>query len=416
MNIVEKIEKNKTLLVMKKELYRFFSDKRMVIGALVFPGVLFYVIYAIIAPFIINISIGTAGQATVYIINPPAHIQMIFEYAEIDLVPVQENEKEAILEGIAGENGNFLIVFPEGFSEEARAFDTAAGEPAPEILLYYNSLAGSFAALYGRVLAGLNIYERSLTRKFDINRSGGGDLAARTAPEPNLLAMVLPIFFLVFIFHGAMSSTTEAITGEKERGTFATIFITSITPMELAAGKVLAIGIQSFLCGIFGALGIGLALPRFIESLGSILAIGLGQFQGLNISFSSMAQYSVADFGIMMLVLLSTSCFIVVVIAIVAIHAKTAKEAQILAAPILMFFLFLSLLNIIHNTGGSGGPKTVQHYLFPVYNSLQSISDILNQAYTPANMAITIGINIFFVAIGCIVLSRLISTEKIMII
>ena len=402
---------NKILLVAKKELDRFFGDRRMVISALIFPGVLIYIVYAILTPFVFNMSMRTDRDVIVYIINPPSEIQMLLEQSGIGLSLVQENEKEMILEGISRENGNFLIVFPENFIEEVMAYNVQSGEIPPEILLYYNSLSGGFAVHYGTIISGLHAFERSVALKFDINRTSGGDMAAAGAPERHFLAIVLPIFLLVFIFQGAMAATTEAISGEKERGTFATIFISSITSVEIAAGKILGLGIQAFLCGISGTLGIVLALPRLVDSLGSVFAAEQGLPAIIELNAISLDQYGIGDLGILILVLLSSSCLIVTLIAIVAIHAKTAKEAQILVFPMLIVFLFISFLNVIYN---SGSQRNIHHYLIPIYNSVQSMSDIFGQTYTSVSMLLTIGINIFLAAIGCFTLSLLIKTEKIM--
>ena len=404
------IKKNKTLLVAKKEWDRFFGDRRLIIGALIFPGLLLYLIYAVLAPLIISMYMGNARDLTVYVINPPLIIQRIFENAGIHLSWIYENEKEIILEGIAEKNGNFLIVFPENFIEEVEAFDVRSGEIAPKIHIYYNSLSDGFAGLYGKIISTLQAYERSLTLKFEINRTDAGDIAFAPAPELLLLAAIVPMFVLVFIFQGAMATTTEAITGEKERGTFATIFITSITPMELAAGKIFGLGIESFLCGISGTLGLILAMPRFIDSFTIMLAAEQGLTSALNFDTFSLDQYGISDLGLLVLLLLSTSCFIVTIIAIVSIHAKTAKEAQLLVAPLLIVFLFISSLNIFSPIG----PKAIHYYFIPIYNSVQSMSDILNQSHALVNVLAAIGINVFLVSLGCFILSRLIRTEKIM--
>ena len=402
---------NKTLLIAKKEWDRFFGDRRMVISALIFPGVLYYIVFAFFAPFIINMSMRPDGAVTVYAINPPDVIQMVFEQTGIELTLAYEDEKEKILKGIAQNSGNFLIVFPEDFIEEAFAFDAQSGEIAPEVFLYYNSLSEGHAGLYGIIVSSLFAFERSVARKFDINLTGGGDMAAAGAPGQFLFAMLLPMFLLLFIFHGAMATTTEGIAGEKERGTFATIFITSITPMELSAGKILGLGIESLLCGIFGALGVALALPRFIDSFASLFAVNQELSSMFEFGMTSIRQYSIGDFGILLLLLLATSCLIVTIIAIISIHAKTAKEAKLLITPMLIVILFIGSMNIFHD----GGENAAHLYLIPIYNSVQSMGGIFSQNYSPANVAAAIGANIFLAALGCFVLSRLIKTEKIMV-
>jgi len=403
--------KNKILLVAKKEWDRFFGDRRMVISALIFPGVMIYIVYAFFVPLIMDMPSKRAKEIVVYAINPPPVIQGIIEYTGITLTSINENEKENILEGIAKKNGNFLIIFQHDFIEKVTAYDVRSGEVAPEISLYYNSLSGSFVEYYGKIVAALNAYESSIARKFDINRTIGGDVADTGAAGRHLISIVLPVFLLVFIFHGAMAVTTEAITGEKERGTFATIFITSITPMELATGKIFGLSIESFLCGISGTVGITLSLRKLIDSLASGFPVQDGAAL-FNLNTISMDQYSIGDFCILALVLLSTSCIIVTIISIIAIYAKTAKEAQLLVSPMIIVFLFISCLNMFYNNGNQ---IEIYHYFIPIYNSAQSMSDIFNQSYMLKQIAPTIVTNIFVSAIGCVALSRLLKTEKILV-
>ena len=102
-------KENKFLLVAKKELHRFFCDRRMVISALIFPGILYYIVFAFFAPFMINIAMESIRDGTVYAINPPPVIQKVFEHTGINFALANEDEKEKILDGIAQKNGNFLI-------------------------------------------------------------------------------------------------------------------------------------------------------------------------------------------------------------------------------------------------------------------------------------------------------------------
>lgn len=403
--------KNKTLLVAKKEWDRFFGDPRMVISSLIFPGIFLYIIYAFVAPIMMDLVIGVNKKGTVFAVNPPPVIQLIFDHAGINLSLIQDSEKEIILEGIEQKDGNFLVVFPSYFEEKVSAYDVRSGETAPEIFLYYNSSSDSFIELYSKINTSLILYEKSVAKKFDINRSGGGDMAHDGKGKRHFLSAILPMFLIVFIFHGAMAASTAAITGEKEQGILATLLITPITAIELAVGKVFAISIDSFLCGISGALGILLSLPKFIESLNS----KLNDTQGLSaitiLGAINISQYTIVDLVVLTLVLLSGSCLIVTFIAIVSIYARTAKEAQMLLSPMIIIFMLISLFSAFNN---SSGIKEFSYYAIPVYNSLQCLNDIFDKSYIFKHIALTIGSNLFLSAVGSFALSRLFKNEKIM--
>jgi len=399
--------KNKILLICKKELDRFFGDKRMVISALILPGALLYFVYAFLAPNMVDLIMGSSAESKVYVINPPAVIQMLFEYAGVHLVKIHYDEKKNILDGISQGDKGFLLLFPPDFEKKVAAFEITSGEDAPEIRLYYNSLSEGFLYNFTRIKTILTIFERSIARKFDINSSGSGNMADSKSPGRNFLASILPMFLLVFIYHAAIASVTEAITGEKERGTLSTILITPITPTELAAGKIFGLGIQSFLCGISGSLGILLSLPKFIESLNVRFDVEQDLFA---LGAIEISRYGFFDIAALIITLFSFSIFITVLIAIVSIHAKTAKEAQMILSPMVIVIMLVGLLGTFDNNEQTGFLNS----FIPLYNTIQSIDSILNQRYILSKVISTIFSNILFTLMGTIILSRLFKSEKIM--
>ena len=404
------IYRNKIVLIVKKELYRFFGDKRMVLSALILPGVLLYLVYAFLAPAMVDLMIGAGTKSKIYAVNAPAAIHALFDHAGISLSRLYYDEKETILYSISGGEGIFLLVFPPDFEEKAAAFDVASGELAPEIRLYYNSLSEGFLQNFTIINALLSAYERSIARGFDINVSAGGDLADAGEAGRNFFAVILPMFLLVFIYHAAIASVTVSITGEKERGTLSTILITPITPMELAAGKIFALGIQSFLCGISATLGILLSLPRFIDSLNAQLGEEMDPYSFMELGAINIGHYSIPDIITLVIVLFSCALFIVTLIAIVSIHAKTAKEAQMILSPMIIIIMLIGLLSALN----SGDQNELYHFFIPIYNSVQSIDSIFNQRYGTVQILATIFSNVFLALVGTVILSRLFKSEKIM--
>ena len=405
------MKQNKTIRITKKEWYRFFGDRRLVITALLLPGLLLYFIYAFLAPPMLDLFIGSGKKNNIYSINASAVIQQFFDYADIDLITANESEKNIIIEGILKKDGNFLLYFPLDFDNEVLSYNLYSGEKAPEILIYYNSLSDGFLDSFTRINAILNAYEKSISKKFDINLSGGGDLAESNDSSNQILAVIFPMFLLVFIYHGAIASATEAITGEKERGTLATILITPITPIELASGKIISLGFESFLCGISGTLGILLAVPRFIDSLATKLDTKQNVSSLLVLTNINMRQYSVTDIYSLLFVLLSCSFFIVTLVAIVSLNAKTVKEAQLTLSPLIIIIMLLGMLSTISNIS----KKNILFNFIPIYNSVQCMNDIFSRSYMPLQIVFTIISNATFSILGIFILSKLYRNENIVV-
>jgi len=395
--------------IIKKELHRFFGDRRLVISALVLPGLLLYFVYAFLAPIMIGFFIGDGQKSIVYSINTSDVVQTFFGYAGIELVNIPESDNDNILEGIIKKDGNFLLYFPHGFDSDVLAYNINSGENAPEILFYYNSLSDGFLDSFSRITTILSAYEKSISKKFDINLSGGGDLASSSDSSNNFLISILPMFILVFIYHGAVATTTGSITGEKEHGSLVSVLITPITSLELATGKIVSLGIESLLCGISGTVGILLSIPRFLSNINSKFD-SLGNASSfLSLSNISLFRYNIADYCFLLMVLLSCSFFVVTLISIISLYSKTVKEAQMTLSPMILIIMLLSMLSSISNIS----QNDIYLYLIPIINSVQCMNNIFNRSYLPLQLFLSTTSNISFSFFGTLLLSKMYQSERI---
>ena len=80
---------------MKKELARFFGDRRMVLTTLLLPGLLIYVMYNFMGDAIANMATGGDDYtASVEAVNPPASLKTVLESGGVT-VTVQEDAQAA---------------------------------------------------------------------------------------------------------------------------------------------------------------------------------------------------------------------------------------------------------------------------------------------------------------------------------
>ncbi|MCL2558799.1 MAG: ABC transporter permease [Treponema sp.] len=396
------------LLITKKESDRFFGDRRMLVNALILPGLLLYVIYAFVMPPLMGLMIGRDDEAAVFAVNAPDSMEMFFEQIPISFVRISEDEMTDVMDGIAEGGSNFLLVFPADFDAQVAAFDIRSGEDAPEIRLYYNSTVDGHAISSSMIHSALSAFERSIARGFDINLTGDGDLAAEGETGRNMFALLLPMLLLTFVYSAAISSATESITGEKERGTLSTILVTPITPLELASGKILGLSLQAFLCGISGTLGIVLALPRFVRGISAQFGAEEEAVQASGMGAMNMGRYGIFDAVALFFLLLSCALFIVAIVSLVAAQAKTVKEAQMILSPMMIVVMITCMAAaFIDQRGFLQG-------LIPIFNSVQSINDILNRSHTVFQVCVSIASNIAFAALGTVALARMFASEKVL--
>lgn len=167
---------------------------------------------------------------------------------------------------------------------------------------------------------------------------------------------MLPMLLMIFLFSGCMSVAPEAIAGEKERGTIATILVTPTKRSELAVGKIFALSIIALLSGASSTLGTMLSLPKLMGGVETM----------------SAAYYTAADYLVLAAVILST-VLLVALISIISAYAKTIKEAQTSVMPLMIVVIFLGVTAMF----GSGAKSQLVYYCIPLYNSVQAMVGIL---------------------------------------
>ena len=131
------------LTIIKKELKRFFTDKRMLVS-LFLPGILIYIIYSFMGSFIS--SSFTADDEYDYIVyteNMPEEYNSIFDDSSYNITYVTEDfESEVIKEKVKENEYDLYIKFEEGFTEKINQ------GIVPQIEIYYNSSSPESFEIY----------------------------------------------------------------------------------------------------------------------------------------------------------------------------------------------------------------------------------------------------------------------------
>ena len=156
--------------IVKKELKRFFTDPRMIIG-LVLPGVLIFVIYNLMGNISMEKIAPTITDFTVYVENEPTEFQSFLNKDGWNINKNKENlSKDKIIDKIKDKEADLYIIYEEDFYQKMLAYDIDTGKMAPNIEIYYNSTSESSNLFYSYYLEILNQYESNISNKFDINR------------------------------------------------------------------------------------------------------------------------------------------------------------------------------------------------------------------------------------------------------
>ncbi len=388
--------KSNIWIIAKKELDRFFRDGAMVIATVLLPGLLIYIMYSFMGSALSNqFDTDENYRFAVAAVHLPASVEAMLPEELYDIEQVTSaDDMEACKEAIREKELDALIVFPTDF--EAAVADPHSPERSapPQVEIYYNSARTESSSAYQALYETLNQYESALANVFDVNAGGGYDLASEKDATGSIFSSMLPMLLMIFLFSGCMSVAPEAIAGEKERGTIATILVTPTKRSELAVGKIFALSIIALLSGASSTLGTILSLPKLMGGVETM----------------SAAYYTAADYLVLAAVILSTVLLLVALISIISAYAKTIKEAQTSVMPLMIVVIFLGVTAMF----GSGAKSQLVYYCIPLYNSVQAMVGIFSFEMIPAAVALTVGVNLACTVIASFVLTRMFNSETIM--
>lgn len=388
------MKSNAVFTIFKKELARFFKDRRTLV-ALLMPGILIYVIYSLMGGAM-NSAFMPDEEYKPYIVavNAPDSLQEALGGGLFIYETATEDKIDQIKEDVAAGMADVLAVFPVGFDDLVADYSPTSGEASPNVELYFNSADTNSTMAYQTVSELLNAYESMMANKFDIN-SGDQiyDLASEEDVTSMLFSMLMPMLLVMLLFSGCMAVAPESIAGEKERGTVASLLITPVKRSHIAIGKILALSIMALISGASSTLGIVLSLPKL---MGDMMVI-------------DGSVYSVADYAMLAVVILSTVLLLITVISIISAYAKTVKEASSYVTPLMILSMLIGLSGML---GTAAGDPVL--YLIPIYNSVQCMIGIFSFESNLINMLVTVISNVAITGVGVFILTRMFNSEKIM--
>lgn len=387
--------KSDLFTIIKKEFARFFGDKRMVATALL-PGVLIYVMYSFMGSSMTDMYEPDDDYVyEINVVNMPQTMAFLEEVEQVEISKIEAKDADAVKEAIKEDEADILVVFPENFDAEMLAYDVmTATTPAPNVEIYYNSADTESGSAYSIMRETLNQYEQAFANKFDICQGDKEyDLASDEDISAMIISMIMPMLVLMMLFTGCLSVAAESIAGEKERGTIATLLVTPMKRRDLALGKMISLSGIGLFSGISSFAGIMLSLPKL---MGGLEDVKFG--------------YDVADYGVLLVVIIATTLLIVGLISIISAFAKSVKEASNMATPLMLVVTLTGLTNMM----GNGMPQEWYWYLIPIYNTTQCMNGVFSMDYQMLPVIITCIANVVYSGILVVVLTKMFDSERIM--
>ena len=393
------------LTILKKELIRVFSDKRMVM-TIIMPGIILYVVYSLIGTGMADKIKGEGPESwIVSVVNMPEHLEEVLQQPGAKLQEVAESDIAEKKQAVADEGEVLLMVFPEELDEilsDASYLQNMDGVK-PQIEMFYNSANTQSYQAYSTFSSICDAYESQLVNVFDINSDmeESYDLATDEDGMMQMFSMLLPMLLIIFLFSGCMSVAAESIAGEKERGTLAKLLVTPINRWSLSLGKIIGIGIVGLVGAVSSFLGVMLSLPKMMNSMSEAE-------DGTSVNMN-MAIYGAKEYIYLFLIICTTVLVIVGAISIISGLARNVKEAGTMATPLMLLTTLLGVSTVAQD----GAQATLAYYAIPFYNSVQGMAQIFSGEVRTECVLLTVVMNLVYTVVLAVVLAKIFDSEKI---
>ena len=384
---------SKILIIVKKELLRILTDKRLCFTTIIMPGLMIFIMYALVGNVMSNTySTLQNSEYTVVINNVPNDIKELLLKNKISFKE-KNKPQNYYMNKIRDKNLDLYIDFDKNFEDNILNW-TEKGVQVPSFSIYYNSQSNSSNTGYMLLSSILNEYKDCIRNVFYVN-SGNDlyDLATTKDSTGQFVSMILPMLLITMLFSICASVAPDSIAGEKERGTMATLLVTPIKREQLAIGKILGLSIIVVLGGISSFIGAMLSLP--------FLSIGQDEID--------TSVYSINDYLELFIIVISTVLIMISLTAIVSVLARSIKEASSSMAPLTILVALVGISGMYNQNGSN----RLIHYIIPLYNSAQCMNEIFLFNGNINHVIITVISNLLYTIILVYILSKLFKNEKI---
>lgn len=401
------------LNIIKKELDKVFKNPRLFFTTFIMPGVLIFAIYATMGNLAnTELEKATNNTSNIYIVDVSTSFKDIIDiynqtYPEGSEGALNTNftyysSEDVTKENLdkALENGecNAYVIFDKDFDDVLDNRLTDQSAKLPEVSIYMLSTSTMSGVASDKVTALLNILKDIKIKEtygdITIINNMVVDMADEDLQSNFVLAMLLPMLLITFIFAGGLSIGTDSIAGEKERGTIATLLMAPINKNEIVVGKLVSSIIMTILSAIGSFIGVACSLP-----------MSQGIFGNANLSLLSFSTM-ISLFAL----ILSTALIAITIFMIASTIAKNIKEATTFSMPFYMIGVVLSLSTMFMEKL----PTSIGSYLIPIYNLSLGFKGVLIGEIDLIYLLVVIGSNLIYFILGIILMSKLFKSEKIM--
>lgn len=380
--------------IIKKELDKIFKFPRMIFSTLALPGLLIFFIYAIMGQsFTEQSNTIEEHQTIINVVNMPESYRAILNNVEnIEVRVITEEKVETVTSEIYNSNNDVLVIFDLDFDQKTM------NKEKPGVKVIYNPSDNKSSVGYSIVEATLSVQKdlflQAMGLSTDIIINTSEQVYDEQKATGSILAMLLPMFIMISIFAGGLSIGTDAIAGEKERGTLATLLMTPIKKNEIILGKIVSTATITILSALSSFIGILASLP-FAKSMFDV---------------GGTVSYQVGDYLMLFGILIVIALFAASLMLLASTIGKSTKEATMYAMPVYILAIFSSTFSMFNEVQDT----SIYMYLVPVYNCTLGLKAIFAFEAELLPILLVIGSSIVYITITMFILLKMFKSERVL--
>lgn len=416
-NLAGTTKMTKIKAIYKKEMLDLLRDKKTLIMMVVVPLLLYPLI--MMGSMLFGSAIASSMQSDEY------YIAVVDDAADSGINGYDGAALRKLLADTEDELEYHLIIEDIPSGECARALgaetidayiEVAAPDAADDgrnvLTIYYLSSKSASETAADMIADKLEIYKKQTSRQIltalgvenpevllEPVAVAFDDQSANEERVGRLLGMMLPMLMVTSILMGAFYAAVDATAGEKERGTLETLLTLPVGNDELITGKFFAVST--------------VAVASAVLNLVSMLLMSIYFYAVIQTEDAQKLHINLTDFiPALLIVLLCTVAFALFISAVtmcVTTFARSFKEANNYATPLMLVVMFASFVTFVPNIEFTGLLAAV-----PVVNISLLISSILVFEYDFSVIMIVLATNIVYAAIAILLLIRLYDSEEMM--
>lgn len=391
------------MTILKKELRRVFGDKKMIFGMFIMPPLMMIIIFSLIGNTMGDMMEDVEShKSLVYFSNLDEKTETdLGSLAETMIIEsVKDGDMESLKEKLKNGEIDAIVELPADFREKIENYDR---ENIPNINIFYNPSEDNSEVAYRKLESIFDenikkptirnrIKDEKILEVYTINKDTEAKIYKEEKMSGKALSMMLPYFIVIMLYSSIMGLAIDTFTGEKERGTMASLLLAPIKRTDIVLGKLIGLTIISMISSIAYVVSMSIVMPK---------AMSFGQDTAVKFTF--------AQFGQIALIMLSMAFLMVAMISIIATYSKNAKEAGTYIAPLYIVVIVAGVMTMT-----STGEISPIQYLIPIYGSCLAIGRSIIAELTVTNLLYSIGSNILIGLIFSYIVAKMFGSEKIM--